>query len=122
MSFALCSTPSGIRDGRTRLPRFLVPQSPLLDAFRQIVILRAGALGDFVLTLPALAALRRHYPFARLSLIARPEWGVLATRSGVVDQLIPLGSAWVSHLFAERVRGGRPQGAAPTVGAPAHRR
>ncbi|HEX8531900.1 MAG TPA: glycosyltransferase family 9 protein [Cytophagales bacterium] len=39
---------------------------------RKIAILRANALGDFVVTLPALAALRAAYPDAEITLLGRP--------------------------------------------------
>ncbi|MCA1809792.1 MAG: hypothetical protein LC725_10145, partial [Lentisphaerae bacterium] len=50
-----------------------------------ILVLRAGALGDFILTMPALMSLRQAYPQARLELRAHPERTALAQAAGLVD-------------------------------------
>jgi ADP-heptose:LPS heptosyltransferase len=42
---------------------------------RKIAILRANALGDFIVTLPAIAALRAAYPEAEITLLGRPWHG-----------------------------------------------
>ena len=39
---------------------------------RKIAILRANALGDFIVTLPAIAAVRAAYPEAEITLLGRP--------------------------------------------------
>jgi heptosyltransferase-2 len=44
----------------------------------RILVIRTGALGDFVLTLPVLGALREAYPRAHLYLAGRPEIASLA--------------------------------------------
>ncbi|MBI2505355.1 MAG: glycosyltransferase family 9 protein [Candidatus Latescibacteria bacterium] len=55
---------------------------------------RSGALGDFVLTLPAFAALRQAFPGARLHLIGDPRFFPLARPDAALDhdraELIPL--------------------------------
>jgi ADP-heptose:LPS heptosyltransferase len=58
---------------------------------RRIAVLRANALGDLVLALPALDALRRAYPSARLTLLGR-AWHArfLDGRPGPVDEVIAL--------------------------------
>lgn len=43
-----------------------------VEQVRKIVILRAGAIGDFLVTLPALQALRVAYPAAELILLGNP--------------------------------------------------
>lgn len=62
-----------------------------LPGVRRIAVLRASAVGDFLLALPALDALRRTYPQARVSLIGR-AWhaAFLAGRPGPVDEVIVL--------------------------------
>ena len=42
------------------------PDSSLVENVRKIAVLRAGGLGDFIFTLPALDALREAYPGAEL--------------------------------------------------------
>lgn len=51
----------------------------------KILVLRGGALGDFIVTLPALAALRRHWPSARIELAGNPTAAALAHARGLVD-------------------------------------
>lgn len=53
--------------------------------FQRALVIRGGALGDFLLTLPVLQALREAAPDSRLELLAYPGIAELARRSGVVD-------------------------------------
>ncbi len=65
---------------------------------RDIWIVRTGALGDFVLTLPVIHNLRRAVPNARISLLGNSGTLVLAREE--VDQICDINTAeWVS-LFA----------------------
>lgn len=63
----------------------------VIDSVRRIAVLRANALGDLLLALPAMEALRRAYPAARLTLLAR-SWhaNFLRGRPGPVDEVIAL--------------------------------
>ena len=45
---------------------------------RRLLILRGGALGDFLVTLPALALLRQRWPDAEIELIGNPVAAALA--------------------------------------------
>lgn len=71
----------------------LAPQKPPLPppaAVRHILIWHQGGLGDLLLAGPALAAVSRHYPEARLTALGHPErWGLLA-------RSLPLDAAWDS--------------------------
>ncbi len=60
---------------------------------RHLAVLRANAMGDLVVALPALAALRCAYPEARISLIAR-DWHAdfLRTRPSPIDDVLVLPS------------------------------
>jgi heptosyltransferase-2 len=59
-----------------------------------LLVKRGGALGDFVLTLPAVAALRRAFPSLPLRLVGDPRFFPLARPDATLDQnspaLIPL--------------------------------
>jgi ADP-heptose:LPS heptosyltransferase len=63
----------------------------VVDGVEKIAVLRANALGDLVLAMPALEALRRTYPGARLTLLGT-GWHArfLAGRPGPVDEVIAL--------------------------------
>lgn len=58
---------------------------------RRIVVLRANAVGDYVLTLPALQALKAAYPQASLTLLGK-RWHAefLDGRPGPVDEVVCL--------------------------------
>jgi heptosyltransferase-2 len=68
---------------------------------KRILILRGGALGDFIVTLPVLAALRRQWPDAELHLAVRPTFGRLALAADLAHAVIPLESARLSRFFAD---------------------
>jgi ADP-heptose:LPS heptosyltransferase len=65
---------------------------------KHIVIIHAGGVGDLVLTLPALAAIRRAWPAAALTLIGRPERTVLARMAGVADRCVDLDTCGLWRL------------------------
>lgn len=67
-----------------------------------ITIIRSGAIGDFVLTLPAVNALQLAYPRSRLRLIGNPS----ILRLGPVRNLIDVNSAEIAGLY-------NPDGAVP---------
>jgi ADP-heptose:LPS heptosyltransferase len=61
----------------------------VLAAPRKIAVLQAKALGDFIVTLPALQAIKETYPQAELVLLAKP-WvkNFLEARPSPVDRVI----------------------------------
>jgi heptosyltransferase-2 len=67
----------------------------------QIVVYRAGALGDTLLTLPALVALRGQWPDARITLICRADVHPLALASGLADGAYSHELAAWACLFAD---------------------
>ncbi len=48
----------------------------------RILVIRLSALGDFVMALPAMAAIRRHHPTAEITLLTGKPLAELAKRSG----------------------------------------
>ena len=52
---------------------------------RKILVLRGGALGDFIVTLPTLAVLRRRWPQARIELVGNRSAAQLARERGLLD-------------------------------------
>jgi ADP-heptose:LPS heptosyltransferase len=63
----------------------------LVEGVRKLAVLRANAIGDYLVSLPAIEALRRAYPGAELVLLGA-DWhaGFLAGRPGPVDRCVPV--------------------------------
>ncbi len=76
----------------------------------RILVIKLGALGDFLFALGPMQAIRRHHPEAELVLLTRPAYRDLASSSGLFDEIWddtaprfnPL--AWLA--LARRLRGG----------------
>lgn len=66
----------------------------------RIVMIRPGALGDVLLTVPALALVRRDRPEAHITLIARRDVLPLVAASGLADETYPYDLPAWSVLFA----------------------
>lgn len=66
----------------------------------RILVLRGGAIGDFVLTLPALQALRRRWPDAHIELVGYPHIVRLAEAGGLVQRIHSLDRAGIARFFA----------------------
>jgi len=69
------------------------------DSLKNILIMKPSALGDIVLALPALTALRQSFPDAKISWLVRPEFAPLLENHPHLDEIIPfdrksLGRAW----------------------------
>lgn len=71
-----------------------------MPAFR-ILAVRRGALGDFILTLPALRALRESRPAAVMELLTLPAYGKLAQHFGFADGWRSVESSAAAALFCE---------------------
>lgn len=66
----------------------------------RILVIRGGAIGDFVLTLPAIAALRRQFPEAHLEVLGYPHITQLAKATGCVDAVRPIEAKGLAGFFA----------------------
>jgi heptosyltransferase-3 len=69
----------------------------------KILVIRGGAIGDFILTLPAIAALRKNFPEAFLEVLGYPHIAQLALAGGLVDRVESIGARALAGFFA---RGG----------------
>src|SRR6266849_3608465 len=67
----------------------------------KLLIVHAGALGDFILALPAIAALRRAYPQARIEILGQPAIIELARMAGCADGILSLERTGWHRLFVE---------------------
>ncbi|RYD35381.1 MAG: hypothetical protein EOP86_08615, partial [Verrucomicrobiaceae bacterium] len=68
---------------------------------RRLLAVRRGALGDFILTLPALQALRESRPGVEIQLLTLPAYGLFAKHFGFADGWRSLESAPAAALFQE---------------------
>jgi len=66
----------------------------------KILVIRGGAIGDFILTLPAIAALRKIFPDAYLEVLGYPHIAQLALAGGLVDRIESIGSRALAGFFA----------------------
>ncbi len=69
------------------------------EPWSNILLIKPSSLGDIVLALPALSALRRSFPEARITWLIRPEFAPLIEGHPHVDELLPferkrLAKAW----------------------------
>lgn len=55
---------------------------------RRILVIKLGALGDFVLAFGPFAAIRAHHPAARITLLTTPAYASLARRSPWFDAVV----------------------------------
>jgi len=73
----------------------------MMEGYRNILIIKPSSLGDIVQALPALSALRRNFPEAKISWLVRNEFAPLLRGHPHLDKVILfdrrlLGKAWVS--------------------------
>ena len=72
---------------------------PMTAAYENILLIKPSSLGDIVMALPALSALRGSFPRARISWLIRPEFAPLIEGHPHLDEIIlfdrkSLGRAW----------------------------
>ncbi|MCW5772647.1 MAG: hypothetical protein KIT16_13475, partial [Rhodospirillaceae bacterium] len=77
----------------------------------RILVIRLGALGDFVLSLGPLAAIRRHHPGARITLLTTQPYASLARASPYcdavwIDERAPWWQPWRAAGLKRRLRRG----------------
>src|ERR1044071_6481045 len=68
---------------------------------KNILVLRGGALGDFIVTLPALALLRQRWPDARIELVGNATAAQLARERELIDVVHSQHEARWSCLFGD---------------------
>jgi len=66
----------------------------------KILVIRGGAIGDFILTLPVLVALRRQFPNARLEVLGYPHIAQLASAGGLADDVKSIEARALASFFA----------------------
>ncbi len=66
----------------------------------KILVIRGGAIGDFVLTLPVLAALRQQFPQVRLEVLGYAHIAQLALVGGLADAVRSIDARPLAGFFA----------------------
>ena len=68
---------------------------------QRILVIRGGAIGDFILTLPVLAALRDRFPQAEIEVLGYPRVASLALSGGLAKAVHALESPGLAMFFAK---------------------
>lgn len=82
---------------------------------KRVLIVRSGAVGDLILTLPVLSALKKRYSGLSIDMMGDPVRLSLLKHSGFVDDVLPVDDRKFTPLFAP---GGAPGGPGGPGGAP----
>jgi heptosyltransferase-1 len=73
--------------------------SPAKPASRRILVVRLGAMGDIIHTLPAAASLKHSYPGSHLTWIVEPRWIPLLEDNPFIDRIAVLRRDSLSGIF-----------------------
>ncbi|MBX3748376.1 MAG: glycosyltransferase family 9 protein [Verrucomicrobiae bacterium] len=65
----------------------------------RILVIRGGAIGDFILTLPVLAALRGQFPRVTIEVLGYPHIARLALIGGLADAVHPIEARALAGFF-----------------------
>lgn len=68
----------------------------------RFLIIRGGAIGDFILTVPVLAAIRAQWPAAHVEVLGYPHIADLAKGPELVNAVRSISSRGVATFFADR--------------------
>src|SRR5690349_21788401 len=68
----------------------------------KILVIRGGAIGDFILTLPVLAALRQQFPETRIDVLGYAHIAQLALLGGLADEVRSIEARALAGFFARR--------------------
>jgi len=66
----------------------------------KILVIRGGAIGDFILTLPVLSALKTQFPEAELEVLGYPHIASLVTESGLANAVRRIDARPLAGFFA----------------------
>src|SRR5579864_8672264 len=66
----------------------------------KMLVIRGGAIGDFILTLPVLAALREQFPRTEIEVLGYPHIAQLALAGGLVRRVQSIEARSLAGFFA----------------------
>jgi ADP-heptose:LPS heptosyltransferase len=67
----------------------------------RILVIRGGAIGDFILTLPAIAALRKQFPQTHIAVLGYPHIASLAQLAGSANEVRSIEARALAGFFAK---------------------
>ena len=70
----------------------------------RILVVRGGAIGDFVLTCPVFSALREHFPDTRLEILGYARMAQIAKDAGLVDDFRSIETRAAACFFARNAK------------------
>jgi heptosyltransferase-3 len=76
------------------------PARSRVTELNRILVIRGGAIGDFVLTLPAIKLLRDRFPEAHLEIVGVKHIAALAEKRFYADAIRSIDSAQLARFFA----------------------
>ncbi len=68
---------------------------------QRILVVRGGAIGDFILTLPVFSALREHFPQANIDVLGYPHVATLALSGGLANTVHAIESPGLAMFFTK---------------------
>ena len=68
---------------------------------KQALLIRFGGLGDLLVALPSIRYIRSKHPNAKLILACREDYGLLFREAGLVDEIVPEDSRFLTAWFSE---------------------
>src|SRR5260370_12882556 len=71
-------------------------------ASRRILVVRLGAMGDIIHTLPAVAFLKQSHPDSQLTWLVEPRWAPLLEANPYVDRVVLLRRQSFAGLMESR--------------------
>src|SRR3990172_9175376 len=78
------------------------PSSPReTKEIRTLLVIHQGALGDFVLALPVLEALRKAFPLAKVTLLGYPRILELAEKRFFADEVLSIDQKGMATFFVQ---------------------
>lgn len=76
-----------------------MPESKASHYTPRFLVLRGGSIGDFIVTLPVLQALRRQWPLARIDIWGYPHIAELAVAAGLAESVVSLDRVEMARFF-----------------------
>ncbi|MGV3774909.1 MAG: glycosyltransferase family 9 protein [Verrucomicrobiales bacterium] len=70
----------------------------------KMLVIRGGAIGDFILTLPALAALRETFEETHIELLGYPAMAELAREAGMIEECRSIESGQLARFFGRNTK------------------